>query len=116
MKHSCVTLGLLVCLCAPAMAGRYSSHKYLFAGKLDYADSHRLSVSGKDENDKSRSLQFQVESDCKWAEPVESFKPGNEVVVDYDFTLSHGELKALAVHHKKAKEKVKITSPVNDNP
>ena len=47
---------------------------------------------------------------------MESFKPGDDVVVDYDFGLDHGLLKALSVHHKKAKEKVKITSPVSDSP
>jgi hypothetical protein len=103
----------MICLALPAQAGKYSRHRYLFAGKLTYADSHSLAVSGVDENSKSRSLRFSVGSDCQWAEPVESYKPGDDVVVDYDFTHEQGVLKAVSVHHKRPKEKLKITSPVD---
>jgi hypothetical protein len=112
MKRS-LLLSLLVTLALPAhAAGRYGHHKYLFVGKVTDIDNHQLQLTGPGEDGKSRSLRFVVMPESQWTEPATTFKRGDEVVVDYDYTLNQGELKMLDVHHKKAREKVKIMSPI----
>lgn len=71
---------------------------YLFQGKLQSVSNYQCSVAGEKDG-KAATLQFRPAEGSKMPE---GFKAGDEVVVNYNYTMESGVYELINLRHRPA--------------
>lgn len=93
----------------PALArSNYHGRRFYFEGTVLTITHNQLVVRGLDKDKKLTTINFVLPGDVEFKSPRESFKEGDAVKVDYDYTLESEVYKACIVSQVNEKPKAKV--------